>query len=156
MFATLVKPTISKIVLAAGVLAVTIFALPRPASADTQSTAAIVAAAALIVGAIAYDSSGRPYYDRDGRRWYVSRDTADYYRMHFRNRNPWYGSDRNGQYGGYGQYGQYGQYGNRNGWNGQYGNRNGWNGQYGQNDRYGRSQRGNRPPSDRRGNGPGR
>ena len=77
------KSVFGKSVLAAGLLAsVSVFALPRPASADTQSTVAIAAAAALIIGAIAYDNSGRPYYVRDNRRWYVDRNVAQYYEMH--------------------------------------------------------------------------
>ena len=81
MLVNFIKSAIGKSVLVAGLLAsVTVFGMPRPASASTESTAAIVAAAALIVGAIAYDSSNRPYYVRDGRRWYVSPSVANYYR----------------------------------------------------------------------------
>lgn len=76
------KPTIAKIVLATGVMAASVLALPRPAAADEASTAAIVAAAALVVGAIAYDSTGRPYYMREGRRFYVAPAVANYYRFH--------------------------------------------------------------------------
>ena len=83
MFINFIKTAICKIVLATGLLAsLSIFAMPAPASADTRSTAAIVAAAALVIGAIAYDNSGRPYYVRGGRRWFVSRDVASYWRYH--------------------------------------------------------------------------
>jgi hypothetical protein len=50
--------------------------------ADTGSTAAIVAGAAGIVGALLYDGSNRPYYVRDNRRYYVSQNEAQYYRSH--------------------------------------------------------------------------
>lgn len=83
MFVTFIKSIIGKSVLAAGLLAsLTVFAMPSPASADTRSTMAIAAAAALVVGAIAYDHDGRPYYMRDGRRWFVSRDVVQYYQVH--------------------------------------------------------------------------
>lgn len=83
MFANLIKSIFAKGVLAAGLLAsVSVFALPQPAAADARSTAAIAAAAALIVGAIAYDNGGRAYYVRDGRRWFVDRDVAQYYLEH--------------------------------------------------------------------------
>jgi hypothetical protein len=82
MLTNVVKPTIAKIVLATGVLAASILALPRPAAANEASTAAIVAAAALVVGAIAYDSGGRPYYLHEGRRFYVAPSVANYYRSH--------------------------------------------------------------------------
>jgi hypothetical protein len=114
MLVNFIKPVAAKLVLASGVLAAALVAMPRPASADTTSTIAIAAAAALIVGAIAYDNSGRPYYERNNRRWYVSREAANYYRYHrFPQR---YGSWNRGgdrQYGqgryGQGRYGQYGQ-----------------------------------------------
>jgi hypothetical protein len=82
-FTAFAKPLIGKFVLAAGVLATAMVAMPRPASADTQSTAAIVAAAALIAGAIAYDSNGQPYYVREGRCWYVRTNVANYYQREY-------------------------------------------------------------------------
>ncbi len=83
-FTAIFKPMISKAVLVVGMLAaVGAFAIPQPASADTRSTAEIVAAAAMIVGAIAYDQ-GRPYYVRDGRRRYVSPAVAGWYQDHHR------------------------------------------------------------------------
>ena len=66
---------------AALVAAVTI-SLPRPAQADTTSTALIAVGAAAIVGALLYDGNKRPYYIKNNRRYYVSQDTATYYRSH--------------------------------------------------------------------------
>jgi hypothetical protein len=74
-----IKPIITKFVLTLGLIASMTFAMPRPASADTQSTVAIIAAAAAVVGAIAYDNSGRPYYVRYGHRCYVSPAVVNYY-----------------------------------------------------------------------------
>lgn len=91
MFVKTLKSNLTKIVLATGMLAATMIALPKPASADTGSTIAIAAAAAAIVGAIAYDSQGRPYYMRDRQRFYVSQDTANYWRFH---RNDRFGRHR--------------------------------------------------------------
>jgi hypothetical protein len=59
------------------------FATPQPARADSASTAAWAAAAALIVGTIYYDSQHRPYYkDRSGHMHYVSAGAASYYSSH--------------------------------------------------------------------------
>jgi hypothetical protein len=55
---------------------------PRPAQADTTSTALIIAGAAAIVGALLVDSSNRSYYVRDNQRYYVTQDEANYYRGH--------------------------------------------------------------------------
>jgi hypothetical protein len=52
------------------------------AQADTASTAAIIAGAAAITGALLYDSSNRPYYVRNNHRYYVSQQEAQYYRGH--------------------------------------------------------------------------
>ncbi|MHB8432883.1 MAG: hypothetical protein ACYC8W_01800 [Candidatus Tyrphobacter sp.] len=136
MLVNFIKPVAAKLVLASGVLAAALVAMPRPASADTTSTIAIAAAAALIVGAIAYDSSGRPYYERDNRRWYVSREAANYYRYHrFPQRYGSWNRDDQGRYrqGWYGQ----GQYGQRQYGQGQYGQRQYGRGRYGQNRRGG-------------------
>lgn len=81
------KPLIGKFVLAAGVLATAMVAMPRPASADTQSTVAIVAAAALIAGAIANDSNRRPYYMREGQRDYGWNGGRGYFGNMDRGRN---------------------------------------------------------------------
>ncbi len=56
----------------------------RPAPADTASTAAIIAGAAAITGALLYDSSNHPYYIQNNRRYYVNDDQAQYYRSHHR------------------------------------------------------------------------
>ncbi|MFZ1124761.1 MAG: hypothetical protein WAN59_06460 [Candidatus Baltobacteraceae bacterium] len=50
--------------------------------ADTASTAAIVAGAAAIVGALLYDSNNRPYYVSNNHRYYVTQNEAQYYRGH--------------------------------------------------------------------------
>ena len=67
----------------AGTLAVGAFAgPPTMAKADTASTAAIIAGAAVIVGALLYDGNNRPYYVRDNHRYYVTQNEAQYYRGH--------------------------------------------------------------------------
>ncbi|HEY9085198.1 MAG TPA: hypothetical protein VIN40_04575 [Candidatus Tyrphobacter sp.] len=129
-FTAFIKTTIGKAALTAGMLAaVATFVIPQPASADTGSTAAIITAAALIVGAIAYDSGGRPYYVRGGRRWYVSPGVANYYRGNYGYGYNRYGNNRyrygNNHYGynryGYNRYG-YNRYGNNRYGNNRYGN----------------------------------
>jgi hypothetical protein len=57
---------------------------PSIAKADTASTAAIIAGAAGIVGALLYDNNNRPYYVRNNRRYYVTQNEAQYYRGHHR------------------------------------------------------------------------
>jgi hypothetical protein len=52
------------------------------AKADTASTAAIIAGAAAIVGALIYDNNNRPYYVRNNKRYYVTQNEAQYYRSH--------------------------------------------------------------------------
>jgi hypothetical protein len=52
------------------------------ALADTASTAAIIAGAAAITGAILYDGSNRPYYVRNNHRYYVTQSEEHYYRSH--------------------------------------------------------------------------
>jgi hypothetical protein len=55
---------------------------PQPAPADTASTAAIIAGAMGIVGALLIDANNRPYYVKNNRRYYVSQPEAQYYRSH--------------------------------------------------------------------------
>ncbi len=55
---------------------------PAPAKADTASTAAIIAGAAGIVGALLYDANNHPYYVRNNHRYYVTQQEATYYRGH--------------------------------------------------------------------------
>ena len=55
---------------------------PAPAMADTATTAAIVAGAASIVGALLIDANNHPYYVKDNRRYYVTQPEANYYRAH--------------------------------------------------------------------------
>jgi hypothetical protein len=52
------------------------------ARADAGSTAAIIAGAAAITGALIYDSSNHPYYVQSGHRYYVSQQQATWYRGH--------------------------------------------------------------------------
>lgn len=47
-------------------------AAPKPASADDASTAAIVGAAAVILGGIIYNANNQPYYVNQGQPIYVS------------------------------------------------------------------------------------
>jgi hypothetical protein len=75
------------VVVAAALAAVAIIPIARPAQADTGSTAAIVAAAGAIVGALLTDSNNQSYYVNNGRHVYVSRNTATYYRAHGNSRN---------------------------------------------------------------------
>ncbi len=75
---------IATIALGGLALAGAMFSSARPAPADTASTAAIIAGAAAITGALLYDSSNRPYYIRNDRRYYVNNDEARYYRSHHR------------------------------------------------------------------------
>jgi len=67
-------------------------AAPRPASADTASTAAIAGLAGIIVGSLLFDSSRNQYYyvnggnrryvnDYQARQWYQRRD-PQYYNQH--------------------------------------------------------------------------
>jgi hypothetical protein len=70
----------------AAIATVAVMPLARPAQADTASTAAIVAAAGAIVGALLTDSNNQPYYVNNGRHVYVSKNTATYYRAHGNNR----------------------------------------------------------------------
>jgi hypothetical protein len=56
--------------------------MPAAARADTASTAAIVAGAAAIAGALLYDANNHPYYVRDNHRYYVTQPEAQYYRSH--------------------------------------------------------------------------
>jgi hypothetical protein len=83
----------------------TTFAAPRPASADSASTAAIALGAAAIVGGLLYDSHNRPYYDRGGRRVYVSDRVAQDYRNRggrYRDNGGHWHQDRGGQNHGHG------------------------------------------------------
>lgn len=65
---------------ATAALAVTTFGAPRPAAADSATTAAIAVGAAMIAGGLFYDSHNRPYYDHGGHRTYVSERDAQQYR----------------------------------------------------------------------------
>jgi hypothetical protein len=57
---------------------------PQPAAADTESTAAIIGAAAGIVGALLIGANNQPYYVKNNHRYYVTQPEAQYYRSHHR------------------------------------------------------------------------
>jgi hypothetical protein len=101
--------------------------IATPAKADTGSTIAIAGAAALIVGSLLSDSSGRSYYVRNNQRHYVSHDTAVYYRSHHGGGN--YGGGYNG--GGYNRGGNMGHGMDRNNIHGNMGNHGGNMGNHG-------------------------
>ena len=118
-------PSALGLLLAAGMLGQT----QTAAKADTASTAAIVAGAAAIVGALVYDGNNRPYYVRNDQRYYVSQNEAAYYRGHHRGvmrnayvpeqeysvqRNPYHGGGNNG-HGNGGNNGNHGNGGNYQG-----------------------------------------
>ncbi len=65
-------------------LAVATFAAPaKPASADSTSTAILAGLAGLVVGSLLFDSSRHQYYyQRGGRRQYVSDSQAQQYYQH--------------------------------------------------------------------------
>jgi len=84
-------------VLAGAVAATLTVSVPRPAAADTGSTAAI-AAAALIVGGLIFDSSrNQYYYVSGGHRRYVDNNTASYRDNH----GSWHGNGYHDPRGGY-------------------------------------------------------
>ena len=60
------------------------FVAPQPAPADTASTAAIIAGATAIVGALLVGANNQPYYVKNNRRYYVTPQEAQYYRTHHR------------------------------------------------------------------------
>ena len=69
----------------AGMLSIALtMGAPSIVRADTGSTAAIIAGAAAIVGALIYDSRNHPYYVEHGHRFYVTPEQAAYYRGHHR------------------------------------------------------------------------
>lgn len=78
----LVKSSLLRVAgVATAALIATSFAAPRPAAADSGSTAAIAAGAAVILGGLLYDSHNRPYYNHGGHRQYVSDREAQSYRQ---------------------------------------------------------------------------
>lgn len=69
----------------AGMLAIALsMGAPSVVRADTGSTAAIIAGAAAITGALIYDAGNHPYYVQSGHRYYVSQQQAVWYRGHHR------------------------------------------------------------------------
>lgn len=76
-------PSLKQAIAVGGLAVAATFVAPQPAPADTASTAAIVAAAAAIVGALFVDANQQPYYVKDNRRYYVSQPEATYYRTHY-------------------------------------------------------------------------
>lgn len=77
-----IQRTLKNLGIGTALVAVAIIPIPRPAQADTTSTALIIAGAAAIVGALLLDSNNRPYYVNNNRRYYVTQDEANYYRTH--------------------------------------------------------------------------
>ncbi len=118
-----IQSNLRRIVVGTALVAAATTWMPRPAQADTASTAAIIAGAAAIVGALLIDSNNQPYYVNDNERYYVSQNEATYYRNHHNvvQRQAWVPEDsypvrRNGGYQIQPQ--QTGQYrGNQTGWN---------------------------------------
>jgi len=80
MKAIFLKPTTA----IASLLVAGMLVAPQPAPADTASTAAIIAGAMGIVGALLIDANNRPYYVKNNHRYYVSQPEAQYYRSHHR------------------------------------------------------------------------
>ena len=76
-------PSLKRAIAIGGLTVAATFVAPQPAPADTATTAAIIAGAAAIVGALLLDSNQRPYYVKDNRRYYVSQPEATYYRTHY-------------------------------------------------------------------------
>ncbi len=77
-----IQSALKRVVLGTALVAAVAVSAPRPAQADTASTAAIVAGAAAIVGALLVDSNNRSYYVKNNERYYVTPGEATYYRAH--------------------------------------------------------------------------
>lgn len=77
-----IRTSLKHLALGTALVATVSISIPRPAQADTASTALIVAGAASIVGALLIGANNQPYYVRDNQRYYVSQDEANYYRSH--------------------------------------------------------------------------
>jgi hypothetical protein len=76
------QSVIKRIALGTALVAAFSVSAPRPAQADTTSTALIIAGAAAIVGALLVDSNNRSYYVNNNERYYVTPSEATYYRAH--------------------------------------------------------------------------
>lgn len=79
MTTPMIRTTALAVMLAVGAT-ISAASIPQRASADTNTTIAIAAAA--IVGALLIDSNNRPYYVRNNHRYYVSNGVAQYYYAH--------------------------------------------------------------------------
>jgi len=78
----IIQNTLKYFVVGAAIVAVTAVSIPRPAQADTASTAAIIAGAAAIVGALLLDGNNQPYYVNNNRKYYVTKPEASYWQTH--------------------------------------------------------------------------
>ena len=78
----LIKNALKYFVVGTAIVAVTTVSIPRPAQADTASTAAIIAGAAAIVGALLLDGNNQPYYVNNNRKYYVTQPEASYWQTH--------------------------------------------------------------------------
>lgn len=77
-----VQTTFRRLILGSAIVAATTISIPRPAQANTTSTALIAAGAAAIIGALLTDANNHPYYVQNNRRYYVTPAEANYYRSH--------------------------------------------------------------------------
>jgi hypothetical protein len=77
-----ISQSFQRFALGAGLIATIAIGAPRPAQANTTSTAFIIAGAAAIVGALLVDSQNKTYYVKNNKRYYVTPDEATYYRSH--------------------------------------------------------------------------
>jgi hypothetical protein len=78
----LVQNTLKYFVAGTALVAVATVSIPRPAQADTATTAAIIAGAAAIVGALLLDGNNQPYYISNNRKYYVTQPEASYWQTH--------------------------------------------------------------------------
>jgi hypothetical protein len=78
----IIRHALKVFVVGSAVVAVTTVAMPRPAQADTATTAAIITGAAAIVGALLLDGNNQPYYVNNNRKYYVTQPEANYWQSH--------------------------------------------------------------------------
>ena len=78
----IIQNTLRIFVVGSAFVAVTTVSIPRPAQADTATTAAIVTGAAAIIGALLLDGNNQPYYVNNNRKYYVTQPEANYWQSH--------------------------------------------------------------------------